>query len=206
MIAQLTGTIASEHDTGLIIDVNGVGYEVFCSRHTREDLNATRDSPGGSVTIFIETIVREDLINLYGFATREEKSCFQLLRSVQGVGNRMAISILSLFRPSELIQTLHAQDKTSLIRADGVGPKLATRLITELKDKVGGITILSAGTGSAIAPTRASHDGVVSALINLGYARMEATNALQKVHETQSEGLKNESELIKGCLRYLAQG
>ncbi len=202
MIAQLTGLIANEQDTGLIIDVNGVGYEVFCSRHTREDLSTT----GGTVTIFIDTIVREDLINLYGFATREEKSCFQLLRSVQGVGNRMAVSILSLFRPADLIQTLHAQDKTSLTRADGVGPKLATRLITELKDKVGGMTILSSGQGASHTPTHTSHDGVVSALVNLGYSRMEATQALQKVTANESDNALGESDLIRGCLRYLAQG
>lgn len=201
MIAQLTGKIVHEFDAGLIVDVNGVGYEVFCSRHTREDLSATE----GTITVLIDTIVREDLINLYGFASAEEKSCFQLLRSVQGVGNRMALSILSLFRPAELIQVLQSQDKTALTRADGVGPKLATRLVTELKDKVGGVVVVSSSLGSALPQQHTYYDGVVSALVNLGYGRAEASHALQKVTAGNNKP-NDESELIKGCLRLLAQG
>jgi len=200
MIAQLTGTVAYEFETGIVLDVNGVGYEVFCSRHTRADISAAV----GIVTVFVDTVVREELIHLYGFATLEEKSCFQLLRSVQGVGNRMAMAILSLFRPAELIHVLHAQDKTALTRADGVGPKLATRLVTELKDKAGAMTRVGGSLLGDSVSAQARHDEVISALTNLGYNRNDAARAVQKVVSENAESM-DESTLIRVCLRYLAQ-
>ncbi|USO01804.1 MAG: Holliday junction branch migration protein RuvA [Alphaproteobacteria bacterium] len=201
MIAQLTGRVAYESESGIVLDVHGVGYDVFCSRHTRGDIVGIE----GTVTVFIDTIVREEFIHLYGFASLEEKSCFQLLRSVQGVGNRMAIAILSLFRPLELVHVLQAQDKASLTRADGVGPKLATRLVTELKDKAGTMALpRSIGIRGDHIPSPLRHDEVVSALTNLGYTRNDAARAVQQVVGDNPE-TGDESALIRACLRHLAQ-
>src|ERR1700748_3222507 len=131
MIGKLTGIIDNIAGSPLVLDVNGVGYVVTCSARTLRKIGPNK-SPA---SLLIETHVREDAINLYAFAENEEQDWFKLLTTVQGVGAKVALSILSAVSPDELAQVIAAQDKTALTQADGVGPKLALRLVTELKDK-----------------------------------------------------------------------
>ena len=180
MIAKLTGRLDSLGADHAVIDVNGVGYLVFCSARTLSRFGA----PGSTVTALIDTHVREDAITLYGFADTGERDWFRLLITVQGVGARVANAVLGVLGPDELVRAIAAQDRTALTRADGVGPKLATRLLSELKDKVGGLalgpTATAAGTGSgaAVVPTGGPPGDAVSALVNLGYGRTEAFAAV----------------------------
>jgi len=205
MIAKLTGIIDSTSEDSLIIDVSGVGYHVFCSVRT---LNAVA-AQGGTVSIYIETHVREDHIHLYGFADQYEQAWFKLLTTVQGVGAKVALAMLSVIAPDALAQAIAAQDKTAVTQAPGVGPKLATRIITELKDKMGGIAL---GSGAALAPSvpaeAAANDGdaanaatadAVSALVNLGYGRSEAFGAVAQVAQRLGPDAGVE-ELIKDGL------
>ncbi len=183
MIAKLTGLIDSSNQDSMIIDVGGVGYLVFASTRTL-NLVATQ---GGTVSVMIETHVREDHIHLYGFADELEREWFKLLTTVQGVGARVALAMLSVLAPDALTQAVAAQDKAAITQAPGVGPKLATRIITELKDKIGGLAIGGAGLAeTASAGGAADNDGgqtqvtsdAVSALVNLGYGRSEAFGAV----------------------------
>ena len=173
MIGKLSGIIDSIQGSHVIIDVNGVGYVVTCSSRTLRQIGAN----GSSATLRIETQVREDAISLFGFADTEEQDWFKLLTTVQGVGAKVALSILGSMSPEQLAQVIAAQDKTAMTEADGVGPKLALRLVTELKDKVPAFIGQSATpvAGSALSPlpTSAASDAV-SALVNLGYRRAEA--------------------------------
>ncbi|MEK9679176.1 MAG: Holliday junction branch migration protein RuvA, partial [Rhodospirillaceae bacterium] len=137
MIAKLTGIIDSSNQDSMIIDVGGVGYLVFASTRTL-NLVATQ---GGTVSVMIETHVREDHIHLFGFADELEREWFKLLTTVQGVGARVALAMLSVLAPDALTQAVAAQDKAAITQAPGVGPKLATRIITELKDKIGGLAL-----------------------------------------------------------------
>jgi len=180
MIARLRGTVDSVGEDWAVIDVGGVGYLVSCSGRT-----LARLVPGTAAVLLIETHVREDAIQLYGFAESGERDWFRLLTTVQGVGARVALSILSVLTPDQLLRTLAAGDKAGLTRANGVGPKLALRILTELKDKAGGIasvapgTIVSTGTGGSFAPPAAGPiEDAVSALVNLGYRRLEAFEAV----------------------------
>src|SRR5579871_3469767 len=131
MIARLSGRVDSIGDTSCVIDVGGVGYLVFCSSRTLGAL------PEGVTTLLTEMQVREDAITLYGFATAAEREWFRLLTTVQGVGAKVALAILSALSPDQLIAAISAQDKAALTRAPGVGPKLAVRLVTELREKAG---------------------------------------------------------------------
>lgn len=201
MIARLKGildTLASDH---AIIDVNGVGYLVFCSGRTLSALGAA----GDSVSVHIETHVREDHIHLYGFSTTAEKESFTLLQSVQGVGAKLALQILSAFPVDDLTRAIAQGDVTGLTRAPGVGKKLAQRLTTELKDKVGALPV-SAGSGPvAAAPARAGAEAeALSALLNLGYRRIEAEAALMRAASAAGEGATVEA-LITGGLKELAR-
>src|SRR3954451_8655327 len=137
MIAKLAGILDSAGPDSAIIDVGGVGYLTFCSTRTVERL----PPPGGAARLLIETHVREDHIHLYGFIDTAERDWFWLLTTVQGVGARLALAILSAVAPEALTLAILAQDKASLARADGVGPKLAARIVNELRDKVGGLAI-----------------------------------------------------------------
>lgn len=182
MIARLRGTVDSVGEDWVVIDVGGVGYLVSCSGRT-----LARLSPGIGVTLLVETHVREDAIQLFGFAESGERDWFRLLTTVQGVGARVALSILSVLAPDQLLRTLAAGDKAGLTRANGVGPKLALRILTELKDKAGGIASVSpgvvsvagAGAGGSFAPPAAGPiEDAVSALVNLGYRRLDAFEAV----------------------------
>ena len=155
MIGKLTGLVDSSGDDWALIDVSGVGYQVFSSRRTLGRLPVR----GDPVSLLIETHVREDHIHLYGFIDQAERDWFRLLGTVQGVGAKMALAILSALSPEELIQAIAAQDKTLLTRASGVGPKLAGRVVAELKDKVGNLAL---GPAAVVLPAHAARHGRVA--------------------------------------------
>lgn len=207
MIARLSGLLDSVSETACILDVGGVGYQVFCSARTLRNL----PRPGEAVRLHIETHVREDHIHLFGFLSASEREWFNLLQTVQGVGAKVALGILSALAPDELFRAIAASDKTTLTRCDGVGPKLAVRLITELKDKVGGIALgpaaqaMGAGeTGAvAVAETGAVADAL-SALVNLGYRRADAFGAVTAAARNLGDK-PNVQELIRAGLKELAR-
>ena len=181
MIGKLTGVVDSTGEDWVIVDVGGVGYVLFCSSRTLTRLGA----PGEPARLWVETHVREDHIHLFGFVDQAERDWFRLLSTVQGVGARMALAILSVLPPEELVRAIASQDKAALTRANGVGPKLGQRIVTELKDKVGAIEwggdrIVLAEAGVPDDAQRQPPDDAVSALINLGYRRTEAFGAVAK--------------------------
>ncbi|MBC7907409.1 MAG: Holliday junction branch migration protein RuvA [Rhodospirillaceae bacterium] len=209
MIAKLKGLIDSVGDDFAIVDVGGVGYLVFCSGKTLARLEV-----GTAATLHIETHVREDHIHLYGFVEAAEREWFNLLTTVQGVGAKVGLSILSVVGPEQLLQTIAAQDKTSLTRANGVGPKLAVRIVTELKDKAGKIAL--GGFGAAVAANAVANaapmpsaaggamEDAISALVNLGYRRLEAFEAVGIVAGELGEGATS-SALISHALKRLGK-
>jgi Holliday junction DNA helicase RuvA len=205
MIALLNGAIDSTGDNYAVVDVGGVGYLVFASRRTLERLPAR----GSAVRLLIETHVREDHIHLYGFLDGAERAWFRLLTTVQGVGAKVALAVLSVLPPEELVHAIAAQDKHAIARADGVGPKLAARIASELKDKAGDIALGPAafnGAGAAalsVAAERGPAADAVSALVNLGYRRAEAFGAV--AHATSRLGTDAPLEsLIKAGLKELS--
>jgi Holliday junction DNA helicase RuvA len=201
MIAQLTGLLAARADGNCVIDVNGVGYLVQASTRTLAALPA----PPARATVWTEMQVREDAITLYGFADTDERDWFRLLTTVQGVGGKVALNVLSILTPRELVSAIAAADKASLGRATGVGPKLAIRLVTELRDKVGAMPAsagLPAGT-SGLPPGNPVGDAV-SALTNLGYRRPEAEAAVTRAAERLGADPTLDA-LIRDALKELAR-
>jgi len=201
MIAKLAGIIDQIAGDAVVVDVNGVGYIAFCSTRTIGNL-----SPAGSpVRLLVETHVREDHIHLYGFIDTAERDWFRLLTTVQGVGARLALAILSALPPEQLSLAIFAQDRASLARADGVGPRLAARVVNELRDKVAGLAAAPMPV-SAAAP--AASDGpaadAVSALVNLGYRRAEAFGAVAAATQRLGAGAAAEA-LIRAGLQELAR-
>lgn len=175
MFAKLTGTVDTLAEDHLILDVGGVGYLVQASTRTLAGLAA-----GAPASLLVETQVGEDHIRLYGFAHGAEQRWFRLLMTVQGVGAKVALAILSILPPDDLVRVIAAQDKAMVSRANGVGPKLAQRIVTELKDKAGALAlgaVVPAATGVA-APVQGAGTDAVSALINLGYRPVEAASAI----------------------------
>jgi len=173
MIARLRGLLDSVSADTCVVDVNGVGYLVAASSRTLGSLGPA----GGAVVLHIETQVREDAIQLFGFTAAEERDWFRLLLSVQGVGGRVALAILSVLTPAELQHAVAAKDTASVARANGVGPKLAARIVNELKDRAGA---LPSGP-LAIAPVSSAKSQVadaLSALANLGFRPMDASRAV----------------------------
>jgi Holliday junction DNA helicase RuvA len=206
MIAKLKGLIDSVGDDWVVVDCSGVGYLVSCSSRTLSRLEA-----GIAASLFIETHVREDAIQLYGFLETGERDWFRLLTTVQGVGAKVGLSILSVATPDQLLQIIAAQDKASLTRASGVGPKLAIRILTELKDKAGKIALSGFGSaGVAIAsaiPLPAASgrlEDAVSALVNLGYRRLEAFQAVGETARDLPED-SDASTLIRAALKRLGK-
>ena len=189
MIAQLSGQIVEQNTNQLILDVHGVGYLVTVSSSTLSQIRAL----SGTISLLIEMIVREDSLTLYGFYTSEEKSAFTVLQSVQGVGAKAAISILSVLTPDSLKQAILSSDKAMVSRADGVGPKLAQRIVNELAEKVGklptslGITE-NMGVSLAGAGQSAISQDAISALVNLGYSQSEAWAAVQRASAKSNTG------------------
>ena len=182
MIAKLKGLIDSLGEDWAVIDVGGVGYLVFCSGRTLRRLGA-----GEAAEVMVETHVREDHIHLYGFIDAVERDWFRLLTTVQGVGAKVALGLLSVLAPDALVQAVAAQDKAVITQAPGVGPKLVARILSELKDKVGSIA-LGPGAGGApggVAPGDIDAGGgavadAASALVNLGYQPSHALGAVSR--------------------------
>lgn len=220
MIGKLSGIIDTIFDDHLILDVGGVGYCVYASGRTLHSLG----SPGDTASLFIETHVREDVIQLFGFKSRQEQSIYKLLTSVQGVGARVGLAILQVCTPQDLQMAIAAGDSNPIRKADGVGPKLANRILIELKDKIGSIAgdfsaphtaPLSSGakTGQVGASPdqpkavdNAVDDFVTDALeglVSLGYGRSEAFSALARIRQ-KDKTLNDVQSLIRGALKELA--
>jgi len=199
MIAQLTGRVDALSDGACVIDVGGVGYLVQASSRT---LSALPPAPTPA-KLLIETHVREDAIILYGFADAAERDWFRLLTTVQGVGGKVALAILSALSPRDLIGAIAAGDKASLTRAPGVGPRLAVRLLTELRDKTGA---MPASTGVSYTPIAAATpaDDALSVLLNLGYRRPEAQQTVARVLDRLGDKATLDA-LIRDSLKDLAQ-
>jgi Holliday junction DNA helicase RuvA len=204
VIARLKGIVDSIDEGSAVLDVNGVGYLVSASSRTLRDLVV-----GDPATLLVETIVREDAIALHGFLETAERDWFRILTTVQGVGARVALSILSTLSPDEIARAIATGDKASLSRPAGVGPKLAARLATELKDKAAafGVPPAPARATDAAAPAAAAasvNEDAVSALVNLGYRRVEAFGAVARV--TQRLGPEAPLDaVIRGGLQELAR-
>jgi len=204
VIASLTGRLASVDLDQAVVDVGGVGYLVFASRRTMERLPGV----GEAVRLHVETHVREDHIHLYGFLEDSERRWFRTLMTVQGVGARVALAILSVLSPDELIRAIAAQDKAAVTRAEGVGPKLAGRIVSELKDKAGEATLAQVAQVARIGPAALPGAGgptaeAVSALVNLGYGRSEAFGAIAEAARLGGTNASVEA-LIKAGLKELA--
>ncbi len=188
MIAMLTGIVdqAGAGADSVVVDVNGVGYLVFVSARTR----ARVPGRGETLRLLVETHVREDHIHLYGFADEAERAWFRLLTTVQGVGARLALAILSVLAPEALATAIMAQDKAALARAEGVGPKLALRIANELKDKVGGVALGPAAARAPDAAPEGAAADAVSALVNLGYSRSDAYGAVSEAARRLGAGAR----------------
>ncbi len=210
MFAKLTGVIDHLSDGTVILDVNGVGYLVQASTRTLGRIG----SQGDKSALLIETVVREDQISLYGFCDMVEKEWFNLLCTVQGVGAKAALSILAVVSPEELPTVIAAQDKGVITRADGIGPKLATRIVTELKEKAGKMVVGHAPTAGdnkasgapsfAANPQVAANGDAISALVNLGYGRAEAFSAVNTASRQLGEGANDVQVLIRESLKELS--
>ena len=204
MIGKLKGLIDSYGEDFVILDVNGVGYVVQCSARTLQKL----PRPGEASALAIETQVREDSIRLFGFENENERDWFRLLQNVQGVGAKVALAILSILPPGELAAAIATQDKAMVARAPGVGPKLAARIVAELKDKApafGAVDPLVASlSGDAEATnTPSAVRDAISALVNLGYGRPQAAAAVAASVKKLGEGAET-GALIRQGLKELA--
>jgi len=205
MIGKLRGVIDSYGDDWVIVDVGGVGYQVHCSARTLQAL----PQPGDAASLSIETYVREDVIRLYGFASELEREWFRLLQTVQGVGSKVALAVLGVMKPGELATAIALQDKALLARAPGVGKKVAERIVAELRDKAPAyasvdpaIVHLQADLADRRAPQPVAE--AVSALVNLGYAQVQASAAIAAASRTGGEGATTE-QLIRLGLKELAR-
>jgi Holliday junction DNA helicase RuvA len=177
MIARLTGTLAETAADSAVIDVAGVGYQILASARTLDAIGPV----GGSVLILTEMQVREDSMTLFGFATPSEREAFRALTSVQGVGGRVALAILSALGPDELSRAVSAGDKAMIARANGVGPKLAQRIAMELAGKLGAPGL--AGALGTPPPREGAAADALSALANLGFKPAEAAAAVAAASE-----------------------
>lgn len=215
MFAKLTGKIDTVFQDSLILDVGGVGYHVFASGRT---LGLIGDA-GLSASLLIETHVREDHIHLYGFSSLGERDWFRLLTSVQGVGAKSGLAILTACPPDRLPIVIASNDVNALRQAEGVGPKLATRICTELKDKVQNMNLGAVAHQPPTQPkkSKAKSDDVsapandftidqdaVSALVNLGYGRSEAFSAVMAARQKSNDNPPTIDGLIKSALKELA--
>ncbi|EYR79452.1 MULTISPECIES: Holliday junction branch migration protein RuvA [unclassified Shinella] len=205
MIGKLKGTIDEIGEDYVVLDVHGVGYVAFCSARTLGKLG----SSGEAAVLFIETYVREDQLKLFGFLTALEREWFRLLQSVQGVGSKVALAVLSTLTPGELANAIALQDKTAVSRAPGVGPKVAVRIMTELRNKAPAFAGEASasiglkqelGEGVASAPV----SDAVSALTNLGYSRDQAANAVAAALKNGGEGADS-AKLIRLGLKELSR-
>ncbi|MGM4982160.1 MULTISPECIES: Holliday junction branch migration protein RuvA [Rhizobium] len=204
MIGKLKGTIEELGEDYVLVDVHGVCYVAYCSGRTLSKLG----SVGEACILFIETYVREDQIRLFGFTTALEREWFNILQTVQGVGAKVALALLSTLTPAELANAIALQDRAAVSRAPGVGPKVAVRIMTELKNKAPAFAGEAAniglkqelGEGVAAAPVA----DAVSALTNLGYSRDQAANAVAAAMKLAGEGADS-AKLIRFGLKELAR-
>jgi holliday junction DNA helicase RuvA len=205
MIGKLKGIVDSYGEDFVILDVGGVGYQVQCSARTLHELPAS----GQPAVLSIETYVREDQIRLFGFSTDVEREWFRLLQTVQGVGAKVALSVLSTLKPADLASAIAMRDKASVARTPGVGPKVAERIVTELKDKAPAyanldpaVVRLSGQVDEKRAPQPVAD--AVSALVNLGYGQPQAAAAIAAAAREAGEGT-DAARLIRLGLRELAR-
>jgi len=194
MIAHLKGILTSTGIDHAVIDVHGVGYLVGASARTLAAIGPV----GEGATLFTEMLVAEEFIRLVGFASAAERDWFRLLTGVQGVGARVALAILSALEPADISRAVMAQDKATVARANGVGPKLAERIVRELKDKVGGVA-LGPAAAAQVVPVGAGADAV-SALLNLGFRPAEAASAVAQAEEELGESASLDA-LVRLALR-----
>ncbi|MEM9839186.1 MAG: Holliday junction branch migration protein RuvA [Pseudomonadota bacterium] len=201
MIGFLKGRVLSVSSDTAIIDVGGVGYEVGAAPRLLQKFET-----GADVAVAVETLVAETFIKLVAFETEDERRCFKLLQSVQGVGSKAALAILQVLRPAALLDAITVGDRQAVARAQGVGPKLATRIVTELKDKTAGVFAgrapLSATPADDVAPAPqggAAYEAI-SALVNLGYDEIAARRAVESVRA----GDEAVEALIPAALKVLA--
>ena len=205
MIGRLKGVIDSYGEDNVILDVNGVGYLVHCSTRTLQEL-----PPAGQVaTLSIETYVREDQIRLFGFMTDVEREWFRLLQTVQGVGAKVALAVLGTLKPADLASAIAMRDKAMVARTPGVGPKVAERIVTELKDKAPAYAELDPALvrlSGALEDKRAPQpmSDAVSALVNLGYGQPQAAAAVAAAARSAGDSAEVKT-LIRLGLRELAK-
>ncbi|MEE8172880.1 MAG: Holliday junction branch migration protein RuvA [Alphaproteobacteria bacterium] len=199
MIAKLSGSLDSTGEGWAVIDVGGVGYLVYCAGRTL----AALPNNGAAISLEIETVVREDQFHLYGFLDAHEREWFRLLRKVQSVGAKMALAILGLLSPDELTLAIAARDRGALTRVSGVGPKLAERLITELKDKAPADGMPVTMGGGFAGEDRTPAGDAMSALVNLGYRQSEAFGAVSGAARRLGEDASIEA-LIQAGLKDLS--
>ncbi len=205
MIGKLKGTVDSYGEDFVVVDVHGVGYVVHCSAKTLTAL----PPPGEAAVLSIETVVREDMIRLFGFRSDAEREWFRLLQTVQGVGAKVALAILSVLDPGGVATAIGTQDKAAIGRAPGVGPKLAARIVAELKDKAPVFGVVDPGLARLVedvAEKRASGpvQDAVSALVNLGWPQAQASTAVAAALAKAGEGVET-SALIRLGLKELAK-
>ena len=205
MIGKLKGAVDSYGEDFVVVDVQGVGYVVHCSSRTLQNL----PQPGGAAALSIETHVREDMIRLYGFRSDAEREWFRLLQTVQGVGAKVALGLLSVLDPGALATAIATGDKAGIARAPGVGPRLAARIAAELKDKAPAFAPIDPALMrlTDMVEERTAPQPVadaVSALVNLGYAQAQASAAVAAALRQAGEGAEAKA-LIRLGLRELAR-
>ena len=205
MIGKLKGIVDSYGEDFIILDVNGVGYLVHCSARTLQELPAM----GQGATLSIETYVREDQLRLFGFMSDVEREWFRLLQTVQGVGAKVALSVLGTLKPADLATAITMRDKAMVAPPPGVGPKVAERIVTELKDKApayAGLDPAVVRLSGAVEEKRAPQpiSDAVSALVNLGYGRPQAASAVAAAARNAGEGA-DAANLIRLGLKELAK-
>jgi Holliday junction DNA helicase RuvA len=205
MIGKLKGVIDGYGEDNVIVDVGGVGYVVHCSARTLQMLPGT----GEPVVLSIETHVREDQIRLFGFLSDLEREWFRLLQTVQGVGTKVALSVLGTLKPADLANAVAMRDKAAITRSPGVGPKVAERIVTELKDKAPAYTNVDPALvrlAGAVEEKRAPQPvlDAISALVNLGYGQPQAAAAVAAANRAAGEGA-DAADLIRRGLKELAK-
>jgi len=206
VIGKLKGTVDEVEEDCAILDVHGVGYVAYCGARTL----AALPGRGEAATLFIETYVREDMIRLYGFATAAERDWFRLLQSVQGVGAKVALAVVGTLSTGDLANAIALQDRTMVARAPGVGPKVAARIVAELKDRAPAFSGAAAAEsfglkreiGEGVAPAPVAD--AVSALVNLGYSREQAAGAVAVALKEAGEGAAS-TLLIRHALKALSR-
>ena len=204
MIGSLSGLVDGIFDGYIILDVSGVGYRVFCSSKTASKLSGI----GQAAKLLIETQVREDHIHLFGFSDSTEKQAFELITTVQGVGAKVALAILSALSANELQMAIMTGDAKAITRANGVGPKLASRIVAELKGKTGTLgtneTMVVLQNNGVAGVSNAAMDEAISALVNLGYGKSEAGMTVASIMRNNPD-IKT-AELIRLSLKEIGKG